>query len=180
MTRSQEITKLSQEIYESLNDKLDYIANQLENGMELSHFLSGLDNRLAIMLNTKMAQKTLDAKREIIELLNSNNPYPKDGDIQEVQFFVDFCLHKLWEDSKYFLGPYIPDDYTLVIKYKKIEYKYQSLNVNKYTFLEIKNNLLKNMKIELDEESWPSVLSWGDVKFNLISYSQVENEQSNN
>ena len=65
MNRSQEITKLSQEIYESLNDKLDYIANQLENGMELSHFLSGLDNRLAIILSTKMNQKKLINKPKV-------------------------------------------------------------------------------------------------------------------
>ena len=56
MNRSKEISQLSAEIYESLKDKLDYIADQLQDPMELSHFLSGLDNRLAIMLGIKMSQ----------------------------------------------------------------------------------------------------------------------------
>ena len=56
MNRSKEISQLSAEIYESLKDQLDYIAEQLQDPMELSHFLSGLDNRLAIMLGIKMSQ----------------------------------------------------------------------------------------------------------------------------
>lgn len=62
MDRSKEISNISIIVYGILEEYLDNIAKELKNPMELSHFLTQLENRLAISLNLKMS--TLQSKNE--------------------------------------------------------------------------------------------------------------------
>lgn len=55
--RSKEVTALAVKLCNKLLPELDEIAKELEDPMEISHLLAGLDNRLAILLITKTSQK---------------------------------------------------------------------------------------------------------------------------
>jgi hypothetical protein len=55
--RSKVCNQLAFECYQTLEPKLDEIANQLESNIEINHFLACLNNRLAVLIAMKFNVK---------------------------------------------------------------------------------------------------------------------------
>lgn len=56
--RAKVCVKLANESIALMEDKIKEIAETLQNSMEISHFLTSFENRLAILIHTKQYKKT--------------------------------------------------------------------------------------------------------------------------